>query len=55
VDIEEPTEAKEISDEVEEPDGAEDDTDDVKLAVKAAADLPADFVEWEAVRRLGSQ
>lgn len=35
--------------EMEEHEEAEDETDEVKLAVKAAADLPPDFVEWEAV------
>lgn len=37
------------AEDVSQPDEVEEETDDVKLAVKAAADIPADFVEWETV------
>ena len=32
------------------PASSDAETDEVKLAVQAAANLPADFTEWEAVR-----
>ena len=39
----------EETEEAEEAEEADEETDEVKLAVKAAADLPPGFVEWEAV------
>lgn len=36
----------------DEPEDDAEDVDDLKLALEEAADLPADFIEWEAVSQL---